>query len=190
MICPNCKLETKNGCCSHCGYLENGNIINCNKVEQDKFVDIKIYNEDFDIMYHNENSLFPMIFGNFYLTYHGHVFIGIIWGIVDFSLFLLVSQINIEFFHFITYYAIGLYLIVTRILYGTLMNSVCLKLDEVKIDRIKKKHFREYKNKLKKHRKSVFYIFINILVYIVIISLLILIRRIQNGTISDIIYWL
>lgn len=164
MICPKCKIEMKNGFCLRCGYMESGNIIQTQSKYDKRLEDIKLLNEDFDTMNRNENSFIAMILGNFYLCYHGHFFIGTLWGFLDLLLFYLIINFVSSF-----YFIIAFYLLLTRILYGIFLNTICIKLDELKLKLIKKFYKDNYKEKLIKCNKSIIYIFLTILIYIIII---------------------
>lgn len=182
MICPKCKIEMKNGFCLKCGYMESGNMIQTESKNDKRYEDMKILNEDFDMMNRNENGLIAMLLGNFYLSYHGHLFTGLLLGLLDYLLFYLINVITSDFyFSFIIYFSIFFYLLVTRILYGIFLNIICIKLDELKIKIIKKIYKQNYKNKLGGYHKSIVYVFLNILIYVIIIVIFILVRRMKNG---------
>lgn len=160
--------------------MENGKTINLKEKENKKYEDIRLFNEKFDIMYRNENAIIPILIGNFYFSYQGYILLGTIFGIFDYFLFL--STVNLVASSFTTPIMIILYIIISRVLYGTLSNAICLQLDKLKIKMIKKIHKDCYKQKLLKHRPHVIYIFITLLFYTIIIFTAIMLRRIENGT--------
>lgn len=180
MRCPNCNALMLNGCCVRCGTLENGNQSNNEYVS--KYDDDRKYNDDFDMMYRNENWYTPFIIGNLYFSYRKHLLLGIIFGIIDFALFyfLSYSYSKMNFANLYLYYYIMFFFeLLVRTLYSIISNSICLSLDKRKIKKLKKKN----KFLPTGDRKSILLAFLNIFIYIFIIAILVIIRRIQNGTI-------
>lgn len=189
MICPKCQRELKDGCCLKCGYMDNGNSIDLIKKEENKFEDMQLFNNDFDKMYRNENSIFPLIFGSYYLSYRGYLILGTLLGILDpFLCILIGNKLRSPYFQFTGHYSMIFYIILTRILYGTTFNALCITLDKIKIKWLKKIYKDKYKERLIKHKSRLFYVFLNFLIYAIIITIIIVIRRIQNGTINEILF--
>lgn len=56
-----------------CDYMESGNNIQIAQKEVKKYEDIKLFNEDFDVIYRDENAVVPFILGDFYLFYRGNI---------------------------------------------------------------------------------------------------------------------
>lgn len=134
MRCLRCNSELYKGTCIRCGYMENGNTINISENEEEKFYDQKLFNEKFDKLYRNENTLLPFILGPLYFSFRGHLLFGTLLGILDFlflsclfNIFLpLVPIIN----NTITYF---LLIILNRTIYATLSNCFCIVIDKLKI---------------------------------------------------------
>lgn len=172
MLCPNCKSEMKEDFCIKCGYMNNGNFINQHE-SQDKYQDIKIYNKQFETMNRNQKKWLNLILGPFYFSYRSHILVGTIIGIIDFLIFILTASIisalisigNI--YCLFAYFIIVFYVLTNRIMYMTFSNYLCIKIDDIKIKKIKK-HHQNYTKKLQKHKSSsIIYILINILIYII-----------------------
>ena len=176
MKCPKCKLELNKGICLKCGYMENGYNIERNK-ENEKYKDIRIYNEDFDIMNQNSTKLLNLLLGPFYFSYRNHLFIGILISIID--LLILTFEINFQnalttlgsIYNLFAFFNIVLYPIVNRMLYMGFSNVICIKIDEINIKKIKKQE--NYIQKLEKHKnRSWIKIIINLVIYVIMLGFL------------------
>ena len=176
MICPRCKIEMNKGICLKCGYMENGNQIERYK-HQEKYDDIRIYNEDFDEMNTNEKKYLNFLLGPIYFSYRNHLLVGTIITII--SLIILKIEMSLtnsllsigglaDLFAFIN---IVIYITINRILYMSFSNILCIKLDNLKIKNIKKQN-KDYMNILVKHNsKSIISTVIQIAIIIAIILL-------------------
>ncbi len=82
MKCKNCGGIIYNGCCLKCGLMENGNFIQ-NPKKEPKIEEIEKYNEDYDIMLHNENWYVPFIIGHLYFSYRNYFLLGILFEIIE-----------------------------------------------------------------------------------------------------------
>lgn len=175
MKCPKCHNEMKDNCCMRCGYMNNGNYVTCIDKEP-KNKDMYIYNKNFEAMYRNENVIIPMIFGGLYLAYVGHIISGILLIIIDFFLWyftnLFLSCIPIIGQLYIPNQII--YIVVTRMIFGAIINPYALWLDRRKVDRIKKKYPTCYEKKLIRHHHSILYVVM--LFEIVVIGIIIIAR--------------
>ena len=161
MICPNCKIEMKNGCCLRCGLLENGNYINHQEVKS-KYDEIREYHDDFDNLYHNENWYVPFIFGHLYFSYRNYFILGLIFEILEISLFVLTFYIqSLTIFQDLlsSFANIALTFIISRTILSMIANPIILFFDKKKIKRNKSK----FKSKIK--------LCINIIIDIIIIKM-------------------
>lgn len=182
MNCPKCNSKMIDNCCIKCGYMSNGNTVTMKSI--DKNNDLKIYNENYDVMLHNSNSLIVFMFGMSYLAYGGYVFYAIVGGILEFFLFFaytyLISYIPLgNFFHFLS---MLMYIIITRYLCASFLNSLCLYLDKRNIDKLKEK-YKDYKGRLVKGVHGYKGILLVWFIYFVILFILILYKRMLNGLI-------
>ena len=73
------------------------------------------------------------------------------------------------------------YLLMNRLIYVIFSNYICILIDKFKIKRIKKKYKEDYKNKLKEYSHSKINLLITLLIYFILISIFIIIKRVQNG---------
>lgn len=189
MKCPKCGRKMLDKCCLKCGCLINGRVIN-NEDKKDKNIDLKIMNEDkYDIMLHNDNWYIPFIFGPFYLAYKNHVVLSIITSIFDVLLFCFIG-INVGNNIYLSVFnkpLILLYLFLNRLVYAMFSNVICLKLDKINIEKQKRKYQKNYRMKI--HNKDSFlHVIFSIAILGLIVLILIIVRRIQNGTIDNFIF--
>jgi len=170
MLCPNCKIKIKNNCCLKCGYMTNGNNVNLEYKNNDKLKDLRLYNKNFDIYYRNENYIWPLLLGPLYLSYRGNLILGTILGLIDCWLVnSILETISIPVIGGFSIYLLIFYLIVSRIIFGTTFNALCIQLDKLKIKYIKNKYPKDYKKKLLKHKNRIIYVLISILIYVSIL---------------------
>jgi len=180
MNCPKCNSKLVNGCCIKCGYLSNGNQIENKNI--DKNEDLKLFNKDFDKLNLNKNLLLVFILGSLYFSYMGYFFLGTILGILNYFLFYFVmNNIEISISIFGTLPVGILYFFINRLLYIIVANYICLQIDKVKIKIIKTRYKDQYKEKLNSHRYHKYYLFITIVIYVILILMFIISRRIKNG---------
>ena len=180
MNCPNCNIEMNKGICLKCGYMENGNYIERFK-KDDRNTDIRIYNEDYDEMNMNSKKIINLILGPLYFSYRNHLITGIIvsglsLAILYFEILLTQSLLSLgNIFTLIAFFNTTFYILINRILYMGFSNSICLKLDRNRINKLKGKP--NYMDLLVNHKnKSIAKIIINILIYIVIISIILFLK--------------
>jgi len=175
MICPKCNIKLNRGCCIKCGYMENGNTIKLEETKNEKFEYQKLFNKNFDAMYRNEKIFFSLILGPLYFSYRGHFIFGTILVLIDAFLFYFVNAV----FSYMSLYIIWifLYILLNRLLYATLSNSICLFIDDIRIKQIKKKYKEDYIYKLEKYKHRKIYLLLTILFYIVLIGIIMIINR-------------
>ncbi len=169
--CPKCNIKMLNNCCVRCGYMINGNYSN-QKLES-KYEELKLYNKSFEKMNYNKNKTQIFILESSYFSYRDHLLFGILLGIVDsiVSIFLISLMINYIKDDFIIIYVelIIVYIFIKKIIYVIFANTVCLKLDYKKIEKIKKNNI-NYKDILIEHKdKSKIKLIISLLIYIVVV---------------------
>ena len=124
-------------------------------------------------MNQNENKILTMLMGPIYISYKGYLVLGVILSILDIFFMYLTTYIfslipctiSLAFLGFI------LYLLISRIIFMSFLNSLCLYIDNLKIKRIVKKYKNDYKNKLYKHNNKIIFMILNILIYIIVIIL-------------------
>ena len=181
MKCPNCNIELERNICIKCGYMENGNYIEKFKKE-DKYTDIRIYNEAFDEMNLNLKKWKNFILGPFYFSYRNHIITGTIIGIIAFLIFLfeiyLTNSLNFigNIYSLIAFFNVVFYITINRILYMGFSNVICLAIDKKKINKIKEKN-KNYIEKLVNHKSTgIAYILIQILIYAIIIGIIYIIK--------------
>lgn len=71
---PRCNVELENGICLKCGFIETGQQIEKFKTNE-KYTDIRIYNDDFEQMNMNENKIANFLLGPLYFSFRNHIFI-------------------------------------------------------------------------------------------------------------------
>jgi hypothetical protein len=164
--------------------MTNGNQSK-NNVDSNNVSDLEIYNDNFEIMCYNKNAWMSFVFGMTYLAYGGYLFIGMFGGICEFLLFLLFTNV-ISYFplgNLFIYSSIIFYIIITRYICAGFLNSFCLWLDKIKIEKLKKKYSINYKMYLIKKHQGWGNIILLYFVYFIIIALFVFYKRIENGTI-------
>ena len=178
MKCPNCKIELEKGICLKCGYMENGNQIEQFK-QNEKNIDIQLYNSDFEIMNQNKKTYINLIMGPLYFSYRNHLITGTIISIISFTILYLeikLTNLILEtgiFSVLLFFINTIIYITINRILYMSFSNVICIKLDNIKINRIKKKN-EDYTRMLIKHNtKSIISLLIQIIFYIIIATFII-----------------
>lgn len=181
MRCKKCDGKIIGGCCTKCGLLQNGNKIN--EAEIDKNEDLKLFNEDFDVINQNKNLFLIFIFGPLYFSYRGFFLLGTVLGIVDYLLlyYLMNNVLNIVIFIFGPGLVFILYILINRLLYVIFSNYVCLLIDKYKVKKIKEKNQKNYKKILKKYKHNKYYFILTLAVYFVLILLFVVSRGIKNG---------
>ncbi|MCM1370922.1 MAG: hypothetical protein NC181_03420 [Clostridium sp.] len=175
MLCPKCNSKIINNCCIKCGYMLNGNYVG--KVSKiDKFEDQKLYNNSFDRMQRNKNKFLIFLFGPLYFYYRNHFIFGIIISALDIFISYFICSLTKQFFTLYLYelgqFLISLMFLFKRFLYTIFSNTICLKLDNIKIKKIKYNK-NNYKNILINHKDKSLIIFIiglifNLLLFIIL----------------------
>lgn len=180
MKCIKCNGKIVDGCCVHCGYLENGNQIK--QKNKDKNEDLKLFNKDFDIIIQNKNLLLVFILGPLYFSYRGYFFIGTILGILDYLIFYFsMNSFSILTIIFGGFQVASIYFLVNRLIYIIFSNYICILIDKFKIKMKKKKYKDKYQEKLKEYKHNKYYLLITLIIYVIIIIIFTIIKRIQNG---------
>ncbi len=181
--CPNCgKPLSKNKdhlFCMYCGYLDNGNFIE--NMPKKNISDLEIYlGEEYDKMLRNTTYLQTFLLGPLYFCYRGYFLLGFILFPIEIYLSLFLSRFYNHTIGFI------ILLLISRIFYMTIANSICLSLKKREIIKIKKKFPLNYLEKLQKkanYQKRYFYVFLAIFLYFLIIFIILLPKWIENGLI-------
>lgn len=144
--CKNCGAKLVHGQCFNCKDLkviEKGYIMVIDKDDQ------RIYNKRFEVMYNNKYFIWSFVLGLMYASFSGHIIIGMSGALIDVLLIWLFSII-MKADIFITIVFAGCFLIF-RIICGLVLNVVCIQVDQVKINKIKGKYRKCYKQVLKSH---------------------------------------
>ena len=180
MKCPRCNLELEKGICLKCGYMGNGEQIERFKKE-DKYTDIRIYNDDFETMNQNQQKYLNLLLGPLYFSYRNHLIIGTIISIVFFIILYFEMKLTNYLLSIgtlctlLAFFNITFYILINRVLYMTFSNPICIKLDNIKIKKIKKK--KNYIDKLVRHKsKSIISLILQLVIYIIIGILILKIR--------------
>ncbi len=172
-MCPRCNIELNKGICLKCGYMENGEQIGRFK-KDDKYTNIRIYNDDFEQMNRNQKKFINLLLGPLYFSFRNHLIIGTIISIISFII--LYFEIKITNYllsigtlcTLLAFFNTTFYILINRLLYMTFSNPICIKLDNIKIKRIIKKN-KDYIPKLISHNaKSILTLLIQITIYIII----------------------
>lgn len=161
--CPKCNSNMINNCCVKCGYMSNGSVSGAFTLP-DKNEDLKLYNKDFDKLNMNENKFFLFLFQSSYIAYQDHflfsILISLIYSIIDIVIVL--------FYYFIFVIALGrinaalallfpvmvlVHFFIKRVIYVMFANMICLKLDKLKIKKLKEKND-NYKVILKNNKNT------------------------------------
>ena len=181
MKCPRCNIELDKGICLKCGYMENGEQIERFKKE-DKYTEIRIYNDEFESMNHNEKKYLNLLLGPLYFSYRNHLLIGTIISILSYIIFMFEMKLTDAFLSIGTLCTllavinITFYIVINRVLYMTFSNAICIELDKIKIKAIKK-HNENYIDKLVTHKsKSIISLLVQILIYILVAIFILKIR--------------
>lgn len=144
--CKNCGAKLVHGQCFNCKDLkviEKGYIMVIDKDDQ------RIYNKRFEVMYNNKDFIWSFVLGLMYASFSGHIIIGMSGALIDVLLIWLFSIImKADIFIMIVF--AGCFLIF-RIICGLVLNVVCIQVDQVKINKIKGKYRKGYKQVLKSH---------------------------------------
>lgn len=146
--CPKCHSNMINDCCVKCGYMSNGNVSGSFTLP-DKHEDLKLYNKNFEKMNMNQNKFFVFLLESSYIAFNKHFIAATIIGIVDSILtggvILLLDFIFIEILAkinnwmvFVFIFMVIMHFFIKRIIYSMFTNTLCLKLDQRKINKIKK----------------------------------------------------
>ena len=172
MICPKCNIELEKGICLKCGYMENGEQIEQFK-KDDKYTDIRIYNEDFEQMNTNQNKCINFLLGPLYFSFRNHLIIGTIISLLAFLILYMEMKITDYFLQIgtlctlLAFFNLTFYILINRVTYMAFSNPICIELDKIKIKKIKK--HKNYIDKLARHKsKSFLSLLIQILIYIII----------------------
>lgn len=180
MNCPKCNAKIRNNCCVGCGYMTNGNYVRINS-STINHKDLRIYNDSFEEMTRNEKKFITFILGSFYFSYRNHFLIGILISTFDILFLCFIFEWFMDFFApsdllmlYLVYIYILLYIIINRIFYMTFANMVCLKLDELRLKRLKSKH-KNYEELISRHEdKSIFKLLLNLIFCFVVLFAIIL----------------
>ncbi len=144
--CKKCGAKLVHGQCFNCkdlNFIEKGYIMVIDKDNQ------KIYNKRFEVMYNNKDFIWSFVLGLMYASFSGHIIIGKSGALIDVLLVWLFSII-MRADVFITIVFAGCFLIF-RILCGFFLNIICIQIDQTKINGIKAKYKKDYKDVLKSH---------------------------------------
>lgn len=168
MKCPNCNKEMHDNYCMVCGYMTNGNFVG--EYVEFKNKDIKVFQKDFDVMNQNSNKILTLFLGPLYFSYKGNFLFGFIFLIIDILLFILSAYIFsiIPFTFPLTFLGVFIYILISRTFYMSFSNYICLRLDEIKISRYKRKYKESYANKLRNNKNHVSFIILDIVLCIFI----------------------
>lgn len=181
MNCPKCNGKMMSNCCIKCGYLESGHKVSL-KYNKDENEDIKIYEEKYDTLLHNDNWYVPFIMGPLYLSYKGNLLLGSFLTYLDIAIRCLLFSIPsflpnelliIPFFSQLGFYSYIIYVIISKMIYAAVLNHIVLKMDYMKINRLKEKYKNNYKDKLYKNKNHPLYVLITILTLILFLFIII-----------------
>lgn len=184
--CPKCAGIMVKGCCIKCGYMSNGNVVGTYKLD-DKFEELRIYDDHFDEMYRNDNQLITFFLGPLNFSYRNDPIIGGVASALNIYLFFVVSNLlnpvsKINSFLYLLFHVF--YIIIVRVAYCTFVNRIILKIDSIKIKIIKNKTKDKDKfyHILNSHNdQSIGAIFLSILISICIFLVFLIIRINQNS---------
>ena len=176
MKCPNCNIDLEKGICIKCGYMDNGNKIERFK-KTEKYTDIRIYNEEFDKMNLNQTKFSNFIMGPFYFSYRNHLIVGIIITILSLAVLAFEIRLTDSFlaigsvFTLLSFFNTIGYITINRVLYMAFSNVICIKLDNMKIEKLKQEQ--NYMDKLTNHKsKNLLSLIINIIIAVPIFILM------------------
>lgn len=182
--CPKCGSIMMNNCCVGCGFMSNGNYTG-KAVNDDKFADLKLYDDSFDDLTMNRKLLLIFLMEYFYFCYRGHLLFGCLVGLVDILIsFCFVTSFGDllgSYFPLIFNFCLFVYFIIKKILYVMFANTICLKLDMLSINRIKKK-YSNYQLILCKHKdRNWFKVIICLIIYFVVFFMICVYKWNVNG---------
>ena len=159
MKCPNCGMSMSKGYCMHCGYMDNGVIIDTKKVQQASLVEC-YFGKEYDKFFRNENWLISGILGPTYLFCHGFYLKGFLLILIDsfISLFCLIFN-HVWMLSAMIAYMNKIYWIVNRLLWSAIGNMIYLKWMEKKLKVLQDKNPDNYRelivDKYQKDRRFV-----------------------------------
>ena len=185
MICPRCNNEMKDHCCIRCGYMTNGNFVSQDSSE-DKYDDLRTYNNYFDEMIRNENSWLCFVLGPLYFSYRNHLLCGTILTGIHLFLFYLTGYTASLFLSevvmvYLIYFNLFIYIILSRILYVMFDNILCIKIDQYQLKKYKNNH-EDYQKMISEHEgKDILKVFLNIAIYLGILIIFMIYKRITNN---------
>lgn len=143
--CKKCGARLVHGKCLNCKDLkviEKGYLMVINKN------DLRLYNKRFEVMEQNKDFIWPCLLGLMYASFSGHIIIGIIGALIDILLIWLFFKVLTDSL------IVGVLIIcflIFRILCGFFLNIICIQIDQTKINGIKAKYKKDYKDVLKSH---------------------------------------
>ena len=172
MLCPRCNIELENGICLKCGFAESGENIERFK-KNDKYTDIRLYNDDFEEMNTNQYKIINFFMGPLYFSFRNHLIVGTIISLLAF----LVLKFEIALTNYflsigtlctlLAFFNVTFYAVINRALYMAFSNSICIALDKIKIKRIKSKYEDPIPVLVNHNSKSILTLLIQILIYII-----------------------
>lgn len=181
MICPRCNSKIYKDCCLKCGYLVNGNQITTDEKNINKFEDQKLINSKFDDMYRNKKMYINFILGPLYFSFRGHLVLGILCCILHYINIMYIPVLFSNVFFIPSTLIIYLYIFLSRIMYCTFANTICISIDNLKINHYKRTYKNNYKNKLSKYKYRSLYLIINILLIILFVLFFVIYKGYKNG---------
>ena len=143
--------------CEKCGAkLVHGKCLNCNdlKVIEKGYLmvinknDLKLYNKRFEMMEQNKDFIWSFLLGLMYASFSGHIIMGMVGSLIDVLLIWLFFKVLTDSL------IVGVLIIcflIFRILCGFFLNIICIQIDQTKINGIKAKYKKDYKDVLKSH---------------------------------------
>lgn len=137
MKCPNCGLDmSKKGYCMHCGYMDNGVIIDTKKKVQAP--DLELYfGDDWDKISRNNNWFISGVLGPTYLFCRNHYLVGLLLIIVDTLVSLFVITINYAMMASVLN---KFYWLINRIFWATMNNIIYINLTKKRLIKYREKH--------------------------------------------------
>lgn len=164
--CPKCGFNMSKDYgtrfyCVKCGYTDGAFLHDMSKYKT-KESDLELFFKDEQIKYlYNKNDILIFVLGPLFFSYSGFFWIGMLLTFFSFRIGFLIYY-NLGFIIFLCYF------LFVRLIYMTFLNAIVLILIKLKI-KILKKYFKDYKNKIKKHKQtSMLYV---ILAFVMAISL-------------------
>ena len=141
MKCPNCGFDmNKNGYCMHCGYMNNGNIIDTKKKEHATMLEL-YFGDEYDKIIRNQNWFIAGLLGPVYLFCRKHYLVGLLLIILDIiiSLFFVTINYTLMVYSLSTYY-----FLFNRIIWATINNMIYIKLITKRLNKYKEKNPDKY----------------------------------------------